>query len=351
MVELFSISLYTILITYTGVGNLRLWAERRLLAMPNERSSHTTPTPTGGGIAIALMSLLGLVIFALLTHRFDASLGFLIAGGAFVAFISWLDDLYTMPIQVRLVVHSLSALCLICGAGYIHGVTLPLLASISLGWLGFVVTFLCTISLINAYNFMDGIDGIAGAQAVIAGLTWTWIGYCLAAPLVMALGAMVAASSLGFLGYNWPPARIFMGDVGSAFLGYSFAALVVLAAHDQPQLACIGLLVIWPFVFDTVFTLIRRWRQGENVFQAHRTHLYQRLVIAGHSHRTVTLLYGGLACVGALLGLGWFHAIPGSAMAIVIVLPVLAIALCLAVRYYEARPVKLRAVFQERVTT
>ncbi|MEZ4731723.1 MAG: glycosyltransferase family 4 protein [Caldilineaceae bacterium] len=346
MAELVSISVYTLLIAYTGVGNLRLWAERRLLAIPNERSSHTRPTPSGGGAAIVITTLLGLTIFAVLTNHLSPTLGFLLGGAALVAVISWLDDLYTMQSQVRLMVHGLGAVAVLVGAGALDQIHLPLVGAFRLGWVGWGVTFFWVVGLINAYNFMDGIDGLAGIQAVLAGGAWACFGYWIDAPLVMALGLLLAAGSLGFLGYNWPPARIFMGDVGSAFLGYSFALLTVLAAQRDARLAWIGVLVLWPFLFDTTFTLVRRWSRGENLLLAHRSHLYQRLVIAGHSHRTVTLLYGGLALLGGVAGMAWFHGVPGSATVIVLGLPTLASGLWLTVVYYEARPVNMRALMQ-----
>jgi UDP-N-acetylmuramyl pentapeptide phosphotransferase/UDP-N-acetylglucosamine-1-phosphate transferase len=148
---------------------------------------------------------------------------------------------------------------------------------------------------------MDGIDGIAGGQAVLAGLGWAIIGTLIDLPFVGILGALLGAASLGFLFHNWPPALIFMGDVGSAFLGYSFACLAIIGASKDPPLAIAGVLLVWPFVFDTIFTFFRRLKNRENVFSAHRSHLYQRLVISGYSHRTVTLLYLGLDALGMLL--------------------------------------------------
>lgn len=346
MAELISISIYTLLIAYTGVGNLRLWAERRLLVIPNERSSHTRPTPSGGGIAIVLTTLLGFIVFATLTHQLSLSLWFVFSGAILVALISWLDDLYTMQSQVRLAVHCLSALAAVIGIGAIDQITLPFWGEISFGWVGFVIALFWHIGLINAYNFMDGIDGLAGSQAVVAGGAWAIFGYWIDAPLVMALGLLLATGSLGFLGYNWPPARIFMGDVGSAFLGYIFAALMVMAARKDARLAAIGVLMLWPFLFDTIFTLGRRWSRGENLLLAHRSHLYQRLVIAGYSHRTVTLYYTGLALLGVLAGMAWFHELPGSATAIVVGLPILAISLWSLVMYCEARPAKVTPLMQ-----
>ena len=119
-----------------------------------------------------------------------------------------------------------------------------------------------------------------------------------------------------------------MGDVGSAFLGYTFAVLPVIAAQRTPRLAVAGVLLLWPFVFDAAFSFLRRLRHRENVFAAHRSHLYQRLVIAGYNHRTVTLLYIGLAAVGAILALLWTFDATGSGLAIVLSLPLLCWGLC-----------------------
>ena len=194
-----------------------------------------------------------------------------------------------------------------------------------MGWAGLPLTFVWIVGFTNAYNFMDGIDGIAGSQAVAAGLGWMVLGQLSGQPAVSVLGLLLASSTLGFLGHNWPPARIFMGDVGSAFLGYTFAALAVAAVRGNPRLALAGILLVWPFVFDTTLTLIRRLSRRENVFSAHRSHLYQRLVIAGYSHRGVTLLYAGLAVAGALLAIIWFIGSPGSATFVTLTV----IALCL----------------------
>jgi UDP-N-acetylmuramyl pentapeptide phosphotransferase/UDP-N-acetylglucosamine-1-phosphate transferase len=116
------------------------------------------------------------------------------------------------------------------------------------------------------------------------------------------VGAVIAAANLGFLLFNWSPASVFMGDVGSAFLGFLLAALAVYAAPRSPAIATAGILFVWPFVFDTAFTLLRRAGRRENLLCAHRSHLYQRLVLTGVSHRTVALLYGALATVGVAVG-------------------------------------------------
>ncbi|MGA2403878.1 MAG: glycosyltransferase family 4 protein [Syntrophobacteraceae bacterium] len=233
-------------------------------------------------------------------------------GATLIAIVSWFDDLHSVPNRVRFGVQAFGALLVLLLDGFWRRPDIPFLASISLGWLAVPIGFLWIVGFTNAYNFMDGIDGIAGGQAVIAGSAWAGLGILAGYPPAGVIGALVAAASLGFLACNWPPARIFMGDVGSAFIGYTFACLPVIAGNADPRLPFAGILVVWPFVLDSTFTLLRRLSRGENIFAAHRSHLYQRLVISGYSHRFVTLLYMGLALVGAILAFVWVLRIKGS---------------------------------------
>ncbi len=290
-----------------GVELIRRWAERsRVLDLPGERSSHTAPTPRGGGLAIVLVTVLAAAVIVLAGRR-PSGLApiWLAVGVAIVAGVSWLDDLRSLPTVVRLAAHVAAAGVAIAGLGWLERVDVPLAPVVLLGGgVGVAVTVIWVVGLTNAYNFMDGIDGIAGGQAVVAGLGWFALG---GEPAIRVLGVIIAAASVGFLVHNWQPARIFMGDVGSAFLGYAFAVIPLAASHRDPRLAFAGVLLVWPFVFDTTFTLLRRLRRGENVFVAHRSHLYQRLVIAGWQHRTVSLLYTALAALGAGLAMFWLR--------------------------------------------
>jgi UDP-N-acetylmuramyl pentapeptide phosphotransferase/UDP-N-acetylglucosamine-1-phosphate transferase len=179
---------------------------------------------------------------------------------------------------------------------------------------------LFVVSLTNAYNFMDGIDGIAGLQAVVAGIGWVGAGHYLGDSLLAGAGAAVAGASLGFLLFNWSPASIFMGDVGALFLGYLFAGLTAYASTRSALAATAGLLFVWPFLFDTIVTLVRRAVKGENLLRAHRSHLYQRLVLNGASHQSMALLYGALAAIG--VAAGW-TLMAGSARAQALVAPVI----------------------------
>jgi UDP-N-acetylmuramyl pentapeptide phosphotransferase/UDP-N-acetylglucosamine-1-phosphate transferase len=339
MLQIVELSFIALVLSCLGVAGVRRWAERhQILDIPNERSSHTRPIPRGGGLPIVIVTLAG-VIFSWLRDpawAWPALLAYGVGAGL-ISVISGLDDLHSLPNCVRFAAHSLGAILAILGFGYWYTVSIPFLGPVSLGWLGLPVTFLWLVGLTNAYNFMDGIDGIAGGQGVVAGLGWGLLGWQAESSMVTALGLLLAVCSLGFLWHNWPPARIFMGDVGSAFLGYSFAVLAVVAAQSDSRLVVAGVLLVGPFVFDTVFTFLRRLWAGENVFTAHRSHLYQRLVIAGHSHRSVTLLYAGLAFVITLLALSWSTRIQGADAVLLVAVLAICFALWLWVIWQERR--------------
>jgi UDP-N-acetylmuramyl pentapeptide phosphotransferase/UDP-N-acetylglucosamine-1-phosphate transferase len=195
--------------------------------------------------------------------------------------------------------------------------------------------------LLNAYNFMDGIDGIAGGQGAVAGVGWAITGWLAGIPAVLVLGMLLAGSCAGFLRHNWSPARIFMGDVGSTFLGFSFAALPLMAGRIDRSLMAVGILLLWPFLFDAVFTFLRRLLNREKVWKPHRSHLYQRLTGAGSSHSVISRLYIGLAGCGMLVAFWWVSVVrdgaaSSSKLALAIgILCLLALALCIGVMRKE----------------
>ena len=292
-------------VSWSGVEFFRRWSlGRNLLDVPNDRSSHSTPTPRGGGLVIAAACLLGYVMIAAV---FGAPFfwGYIV-GALIVAAISWLDDLYSLPFWSRLIAHTIAALILITDVGYWRDIFLPVFGfDLHLGpVLGVVVTAGWVVWLLNAYNFMDGIDGIAALQAAIAAIGWSVLAFAFGLNGVFLFAALLACVSTGFLIHNWEPAKIFMGDVGSAFLGYTLAAFPLLAGAEATTviqwLPLAGVLLVWFFVLDTVFTLARRALARKKVWEAHREHVYQRLLIEGRNHSTVTLLYGTLAALLAI---------------------------------------------------
>ena len=282
----------------------RNWAQRRMvLDHPNVRSLHLRPTPRGGGIGIVLPVCLAIGAVGVLVPEVESAASWLAGVGLLVAAVGLADDVRGLPVWIRLGTHLFAAGLVVLGIGTWHSLVWPGLWSLDLGWAAVPVTVLWVVGLTNAYNFMDGVDGIAGVQGLVAGFGWIGAGYAFHDPLVIVAGTAVAFASLGFLVFNWSPASVFMGDVGSAFLGFQLAALAVLVSSRSQAAATAGILFVWPFVFDTVFTFLRRARHRENVFCAHRSHLYQRLVLTGISHATVAVLYAALAAVGVAIGI------------------------------------------------
>jgi UDP-N-acetylmuramyl pentapeptide phosphotransferase/UDP-N-acetylglucosamine-1-phosphate transferase len=278
---------------------LAAWARRRnFLDVPNDRSSHVIATPRIGGAALVVAVLTGLIVFRVL----DAALGFksliVLGGSVAIAVLGLIDDFRHLPAVARLVVQTLAAIAVVAGIGpaplpWLDGEG-PVAAFITVFWI---------VALTNAYNFMDGIDGIAGGQALVGGIGWMTVGLLTGSREIAALGLVLAAASCGFLLHNWQPAKVFMGDAGAGFLGFLFAALPLLAPPGQVSAWWVALLLMWPFLFDTGFTFLRRASRGENVLSPHRSHIYQRLVLTGRSHSHVSALYIGLAVLGAVMAM------------------------------------------------
>lgn len=285
-------------LSYLGVEKFRRWSLRKqIVDVPNERSSHAAPTPRGGGLVFVFIALTFYAAGALFDeNNFRWSYP---VGAGLIALISWLDDLFSIGTFVRFVVHAVAAVLIIYFAGYWREIYLPFFGAVDFGAAGSILTFCWIVGLTNAYNFMDGIDGIAGTQAVTAGFGWLIIGHLLGYQAAAFYGGVIAFGCLGFLLHNLQPAKIFMGDVGSAFLGYTFAVLPVLAQKENVSgessefvLPSIGVLLVWFFVFDALYTFVRRLLRKDKVWQAHREHLYQKMVVKGYSHMVVTGIYG-----------------------------------------------------------
>jgi len=305
------------LVAWRLVGLMSDVSRRRgWLDLPNDRSLHTNPTPRLGGIGILAAVLAACGAAWLLAPAAALPLP-LVLIGAGVGVVSLVDDLRGLPAALRFVVHVGAAVLAVLLFGPIDAVSLDRASALALGWAAAPLTVVWIVGFINAFNFMDGIDGLAGGQALIAGLAWAAMGWATGQTMLAVLGATLAASSFGFLLHNWAPARIFMGDAGSAFLGFMLSTLPLVAVPSR-DVAVPAVLVVWPFVFDATFTLLRRLSRGENVFAAHRSHLYQRLTQARWSHARVTRLYMGLAAMGAALALpvaiGVLPAAPGLAL-------------------------------------
>lgn len=259
---------------------------RQLLDQPGERRSHAVATPRGGGIAIVVSQLLAYLCIGVLFPGVAATLAVFSGGLVMVAGIGWWDDHRPLPALPRLGIHVLAGLLL--GALVWH-------------WTGEVsragFSALLAIALINVWNFMDGIDGLAASQALLASVAYALL---LPAP-VAGLALILAAGVLGFLPFNFPKARIFMGDVGSGALGYLLAGLVALGLGTQSAPWTTLLIPLAAFLVDAGLTLAGRMSRGERWMEAHTQHLYQRWVKSGCSHAAVTSGYALFGVAGIML--------------------------------------------------
>jgi Fuc2NAc and GlcNAc transferase len=280
------------LVAWSLTGWLAATAVRRgMLDRPNERSSHSVPTPRGGGLAIVVA--IGLLASGLVAVGVLSAWAFVALLPPFFALaaVGWADDRGGVAPQRRLAVHLASAgWCLgWCAANTPWASALP-----PASWPGVLVLLTLALTLgwaINLFNFMDGIDGIAGAQGVFIGLGGALLLLIEGGESAALLMLVVAGACAGFLAWNWSPARIFMGDVGSGALGFLLAA-TPLVAIDDLRTDIWPWLILWgSFLVDASVTLVRRGLRGQALHQAHRTHAYQWLSRRWQSHRAVSLAY------------------------------------------------------------
>ncbi len=288
--DTYLISVAALVVSALLTGAVRKLAlSQGVLDLPNERSSHSKATPRGGGLAIVLTVTLGMVILAATGELRPDLLAVLFVGGGAVALVGYIDDRRPLPAGVRLVVHVGAALW---AAAWLAG--LPALRigmqTIHLGWVGYAVAVLALVWTLNLFNFMDGIDGIAASEAVFVASCGALLSVTGAATSGVAVAALVvAAACAGFLLWNWPPAKIFMGDVGSGYLGYVIAVLALAAARDEPVTLWIWLILGGVFFVDATVTIVRRVVRGDRIYMAHRSHGYQWLARRWGNHRKVTV--------------------------------------------------------------
>ncbi len=261
---------------------------------PNERSLHARPTPRLGGIGVMAASLPFLAAVA------TPPLAAIAAGALFLAIVSLLDDIRSLPIEVRLPAHAIAAGVAVLALGG-HG---------AWGWLEAGAAAVAIVWMTNLFNFMDGADGLAGGMAAIGFGALAFAAHIAGEPAI-ALGSLaIAAAAAGFLAHNLPPARVFLGDAGSVPLGFLAGAVGAYGAAVAAWPAWFPLLVFSPFIVDATVTIVRRLLRGERIWKAHRSHYYQRLVLAGWSRRRLlahayVLMLAAAASALAALGSGW----------------------------------------------
>jgi UDP-N-acetylmuramyl pentapeptide phosphotransferase/UDP-N-acetylglucosamine-1-phosphate transferase len=288
-----------------------------LVDLPNTRSSHVKPRPRGGGLGIVVAVWLGAALAAGIGLSVDPLVWIVLAASTIVGLVGLVDDVRGVGILPRLAVQAVAASVVVTTVGAFGLLPLPAPADVPLGWLSPILTVIWLVGVTNFFNFMDGLDGLAGGQAVITLAAFAIVAWPNSAGAI----ALVAASAtVGFLLRNWSPARIFLGDVGSAFLGFLMAALPLVprVGGSNSLLVLMVATSLALFLFDPVATLMLRAQQGAKLGASHRQHAYQQFVAVGTSHAPVVarLLLVALGLSLAAIGAYWHNALAWPAVGV-----------------------------------
>ncbi|MGE4480322.1 glycosyltransferase family 4 protein [Acidocella sp.] len=277
---------------------------------PDARKAHTQVTPKSGGVGIVCAFLLGVLLLYRYGHVSRLAEPYfigVIAAAVLIAAVSMLDDVVNMPYTVKLGGQFLAAAAVLVSGLWIHVVALPFIGYADLGWVGLPVTMLFLLYITNAMNFIDGLNGLAAGVTLIACLFLAGIAGVLGGFFIYTASLLLAGGVLGFLPFNFPRGRIFMGDVGSQFCGFMLALFGVAAARfEQVQMS----FLLVPFLlsgvlYDVTFTLVRRTLAGENIARAHNGHLYQVAHRAGMDAKLVTIIHWLFAVLGGLTAIAF----------------------------------------------
>jgi Fuc2NAc and GlcNAc transferase len=272
-----SLGFVSFLLTYL----IRHFALRnQIVSIPNERSLHNSPTPVGGGLAIVITWFLGISILFYF-GKIERNLYFALLSGVILAIISFIDDLIGLKPSLRLLFHFITAIIAFVFLGGIRQLIIPGI-EFNYNFIIYPLAIIGIVWFINLFNFMDGVDGFASLEA----MTICLVIFILSGNVINLL--LIACLS-GFLFWNWPKAKIFMGDVGSTQLGFILVVLGIYF-HNIYKFSILNWIMLSsPFWFDATLTLYRRWRNGEKLSEAHRKHVYQRIVQSGFSHLKVNM--------------------------------------------------------------
>jgi UDP-N-acetylmuramyl pentapeptide phosphotransferase/UDP-N-acetylglucosamine-1-phosphate transferase len=284
-----------------------------ILAHPNERTLHSMPTPQTGGLAVIGSVVISLILAAsilAITQPSKAVLPKGVASGSvwivvsmlLIFVVSFIDDCVGLPAVLRLGVQAVSAFIIIGGVGLtLSSIPIPGGPNILLGLAAIPVSVLVLLWMANLYNFMDGMDGFAGGMTFFGFGFLAYFGWQANFPVMFIIATFVAMGALGFLTHNFPPARIFMGDAGSITVGFLAGTLMILGVRDGIFELWVPIMIFSPFIVDATVTLSRRILRRKKIWEAHREHYYQRLVLSGWSHRrTVLAEYGVMILCGGL---------------------------------------------------
>jgi UDP-GlcNAc:undecaprenyl-phosphate GlcNAc-1-phosphate transferase len=287
----------------------------RVMDTPNARSSHARPTPKGGGVGVVVAFMLGITVlygYAEFSRLAEPYFRGVILAALAIAVVAFLDDLHDWPARVKLAAQALAAAAAIGSGLYVRVFNLPHVGPVDLGWLGIAATLVWILFATNAMNFIDGLNGLAGGTALVASLLLAAIAEQQGGWFVYFASLLLAAGLAGFLPFNFPRARIFLGDVGSQFCGFVLAVLGIAAARFE-RVEMSFLLVpclLNGVLFDVALTLVRRAIAGERLTQAHRGHLYQVAQRAGLDARIIAVIHWGFAVLGGLICFAFIDATP-----------------------------------------
>jgi UDP-GlcNAc:undecaprenyl-phosphate/decaprenyl-phosphate GlcNAc-1-phosphate transferase len=288
---------------------VRAMISARVMDTPDPRKAHARPTPKGGGVGVVVAFMLGISVLygsATFSRLADPYFRGVILASAAIALVAFIDDVRDWPFTVKLGAQVLAALVAVGSGLYVSVYRLPIVGAVDVGWLGIPLTIGWILFATNAMNFIDGLNGLAAGTALVAAAFLAFIAQQQDGWFVYFASMLLAAGLAGFLPFNFPRARIFMGDVGSQFCGFVLAVLGVAAARfSRMEMSFLVVpMLLSGVLFDVAFTLVRRFIAGDKVTEPHRGHLYQVAQRAGMDARHVAMLHwgfaflGGLACVG-----------------------------------------------------
>jgi UDP-GlcNAc:undecaprenyl-phosphate GlcNAc-1-phosphate transferase len=288
----------------------------RVMDLPNARSSHSVPTPRGGGVGVVVGFLLGMAVlygFAAFARLADPYFRGVILAAAAMAVVGFIDDVRSWPFSVKLAAQVAAAMAAVGSGLYVADFNLPGVGVVALGWWGAAITVAWVLFVTNAMNFIDGLNGLAAGVTLVAALFLAGISAGEGGWFVYFAALLLAAGVAGFLPFNFPRARIFMGDVGSQFCGFVLAVLGVAASRfERVEMSFLLVpMLLSGVLFDVAFTLVRRALAHERLTEGHRGHLYQVAQRSGMDARLVAAIHWGFAALGGLACLG-FLAAPGG---------------------------------------
>ncbi|MFW1953175.1 MraY family glycosyltransferase [Acinetobacter beijerinckii] len=307
---------------------MRMYAlKKNIIDNPNERSSHTIPTPRGGGVSIVITFLSFLVLLMFTQHLAISTGLILLCSGFGIAVLGFLDDHGHINSMLRLAIHFIIAIAVVFALGGFSEVAL-FNETLHLGWFANIIAVLFLVWLLNLYNFMDGINGIASVEAITTTISLSIIYLLFSSSLSIELLLTLAACVFGFMLWNFPKARIFMGDAGSGFLGMTLGVLALMALKVDTALFCAWIICLGVFVVDATFTLIRRVTNGHKMYDAHRSHAYQYASRRyGHTIVTITVLLINLCWLAPMAYLASQRVLMPEALLLIAYLPLILLAL------------------------